>query len=335
MKPLSRKINLLLILVLSISLFVFAGGITIYLKISKSAQIHQKMQSSLAEYTSTLEKGIDEYMDGFCVFFKHLPAVDPSSYNRYLKGSVGINDYVTTLSEADGNGIILYSSEDSFMGTPVHESGWAGDMYFRSGQLEGSERLFEVGVSREDYDKEFQEYEKEASLNWNVGNDGFILICDESGNITAGNRDHYKGVTLSAEDTVKVTGMADTEEMGVITVSDRMCLMCSANGRGQYILSLYPADALKSDIYGTINMMVLSALLLMIIIYFFLKYLLRKTVVDEMGEINASLKKITEGDLEVRTNVRSSLEMSELSDGINITVDKLGRKLIKKYPLTV
>ncbi len=64
-------------------------------------------------------------------------------------------------------------------------------------------------------------------------------------------------------------------------------------------------------------------LLIFILIFGVIYVFIKKVVVVNVHKINASLDKITGGNLNVRVNVRSNKEFSDLSDDINQTVDTL------------
>ena len=67
----------------------------------------------------------------------------------------------------------------------------------------------------------------------------------------------------------------------------------------------------------------LADILLFAIIYVLTAYLVEKIVVSNISMINASLDKITNGNLDEVVDVRSSAEFASLSDDINETVDTL------------
>jgi len=64
-------------------------------------------------------------------------------------------------------------------------------------------------------------------------------------------------------------------------------------------------------------------LLIFIIIFEVIYIFIKKVVVVNVHKINASLDRITDGNLNVKVNVRSNKEFSDLSDDINQTVDTL------------
>ena len=67
----------------------------------------------------------------------------------------------------------------------------------------------------------------------------------------------------------------------------------------------------------------LSNILLFTVVFFLVSFIVKYIVVDKIDDINYSLNKITEGNLDEVVNVRSSIEFNSLSDDINDTVTAL------------
>ena len=67
----------------------------------------------------------------------------------------------------------------------------------------------------------------------------------------------------------------------------------------------------------------LSALVLLSAVYVLAAVLLKRVVTDKMEDVNGRLEEITDGKLDTKVVVRSSVEFAKLSDGINTTVDAM------------
>ena len=82
-----------------------------------------------------------------------------------------------------------------------------------------------------------------------------------------------------------------------------------------------------AEIYASRNAQIyetaLADILLFAVVYTLISQLVQLIVVNNLGMVNASLAKITGGDLNEVVNVRSSSEFASLSDDINQTVDTL------------
>ena len=81
------------------------------------------------------------------------------------------------------------------------------------------------------------------------------------------------------------------------------------------------------EVYDTRNIQayetMLADILFFTVIYVLIALLVQSMVVDNLLSVNRSLNRITDGDLNERVDVYSSLEFASLSDDINQTVDAL------------
>ncbi|MBQ7505873.1 MAG: SpoIIE family protein phosphatase [Lachnospiraceae bacterium] len=66
------------------------------------------------------------------------------------------------------------------------------------------------------------------------------------------------------------------------------------------------------------------------VLYFIIRHLVRRGIIDRLKAANASMNKITEGDLSERVNVRDFAEFEELSEDVNKMVDKLKALIAKE-----
>jgi serine phosphatase RsbU (regulator of sigma subunit) len=64
-------------------------------------------------------------------------------------------------------------------------------------------------------------------------------------------------------------------------------------------------------------------ILIYAVLFVFIYLIIKKVVVNKIQDVNASLAKITSGNLNETINVRSNVEFASLSDDINSTVDTL------------
>ncbi|MBQ9874745.1 MAG: SpoIIE family protein phosphatase [Thermoguttaceae bacterium] len=89
-----------------------------------------------------------------------------------------------------------------------------------------------------------------------------------------------------------------------------------------YLFGLNLSRSFKQTVLAVLGIGSLLFLLL-ISVFFGVSYLLNRFIVESVYKLNRSLDKIARGDLEEKVDVRSSLEFSELSDGVNATVSAL------------
>lgn len=92
---------------------------------------------------------------------------------------------------------------------------------------------------------------------------------------------------------------------------------------GSQLVAIYPVSEANAtrDIFIYVNtfMEVLAFAVIFLLVYL----LIKRFIVEKMHKINDGLEAITSGDLSVRIDVQSNKEFSELSAGINHTVDAL------------
>ena len=92
---------------------------------------------------------------------------------------------------------------------------------------------------------------------------------------------------------------------------------------GMLLLTLMP----KEDVFEDLELHVIETtyadVLLISVVYVLISFLVQQLVVNNLNLVNASLSKITHGDLNEVVSVRNTSEFASLSDDINKTVDVL------------
>lgn len=89
------------------------------------------------------------------------------------------------------------------------------------------------------------------------------------------------------------------------------------------IIGILPASEMYTSRNAMAIFLVLCNLVLFAVVFWLVSLLVQKVVINGIVEVNASLKKITEGDLEEVVNVGGNAEFRSLSAGINATVGAL------------
>ncbi len=184
--------------------------------------------------------------------------------------------------------------------------------------------FLQVGYNTEQFQEDLAYQVYNATKNRHIGEEGFVLIADV-------------GWTLVSDphgnngDNLSVTGLwIDPDEMPedqrfYAEVYGEECDCMYETTEGYYIISVYPKrEAVFSrnlSIALTVEIEVIIFAILFVLIYF----LVRRLVVQNIHGINASLAKITEGDLDVVLEDLPVEEFSALSGDINTTVSVLKR----------
>ena len=97
----------------------------------------------------------------------------------------------------------------------------------------------------------------------------------------------------------------------------------------EYIVAIYPAaEAWEPWIMALLFLLVIYTLIFGLL-FFLIRHLIKTHVTEGIYSLNASLSRITGGDLETGADFRETIELDSLSDGINYTVDRL-KELIRE-----
>ncbi len=183
----------------------------------------------------------------------------------------------------------------------------------------------QVGYGADRFQRDIDEFIIGITRNRHVGESGCIIIADEKWNIVS-DRNGNEGKNLD------VTGIWIDEEtmpqneVFVENVYGHSSYCMYKTTEGYRIVAVMPRSeaALSRNVSVSITtamqILVFSALFIMIFI------LVKRLVVKNIYEINDSLSKISDGNLDTVVNVRSHIEFEDLSNDINSTVDTL-----KKY----
>ncbi|MBQ0037584.1 MAG: SpoIIE family protein phosphatase [Clostridiales bacterium] len=180
----------------------------------------------------------------------------------------------------------------------------------------------QVAYDAEDFQKDIAQQVVASVRNRHVGENGYLIVCDENFNIVSDRYDRTGwGLTTTGIHTEDTN--APRKSVFEATIYDESVYCMYDTTEGYYIISALPvAEAQLSrnmSVYITIFMEVMVFTALFILIYF----LIKRLVVDNIRRVNASLSEITSGNLNVTVDVRSSEEFASLSDDINTTVSAL------------
>ena len=253
-------------------------------------------------------------------------------------GVAGINIF-------NKDGIIINSSYPDFIGFDMHSGSQSEEfMCLFEGKTEyiqeyqqlsydsGMTRKYagallpdgtaiQVGYSYEQYKSEIDDAVFNATKNRHIGNNGFILICDENRLVVADGYAH-NGMSLAEigidiDDTMTENTQYEADIDGV------RCLYSFLFTEGYCIIGVIPeaeAHYMRNvSIYVSVLVEIIIFAALFVLVYF----LIKKVIINNLREINNSLAQITNGNLNVTVNVRTNAEFSSLSDDINSTVSTL------------
>ena len=184
--------------------------------------------------------------------------------------------------------------------------------------------FIQVGYDNNQFYEDIDKYVKEVSSNRHVGNSGFVAICDEKFNLVTDQSE------FAGEDLDKIGIIFDRKKVAEGEIFESLVYgkeyLCAYRFvEGYYIVGAMPKNEAmfmkEVSVYVNTFMEILIFAALFVLIYF----LIKKIIIDNLRKINKGLAEITNGNLNVKVDVRSNEEFASLSDDINQTVGTLKR----------
>lgn len=294
-----------------------------------------------ADITNASDKNLLRLTDQIAQQLNRVDVASSDDLNRVWQ------DYpnVAEINVVNSKGIILYSTNDRFVGYDMNSGEQSRSFLVL---LSGTESLvqsyqpisYDESISRKYAGKQLKSggfvqvgYDAEAfqadlaesiagiTQNRHIGKNGCIIIVDKSLQIVSDNN----GYTGDIFDLTNIPKDIDERQRFTMSVFGVSSYCMYEMNEGYYVLAVLPvAEATFSrniSVYIMLFMEVLVFVCLFILIYFLIKQL----VVDNIRKVNDSLSRITSGDLNVKVDVRDNQEFASLSDDINSTVVTLKR----------
>ena len=244
-------------------------------------------------------------------------------------GNVG---YDMNLSEQSKEFVDVLKTQDHFVQkySPRGIDGAEWRKYAAINLTDGG--FIQVGYDAEQFHAVLDEFVVDVTKNRHVGTSGFVAVLDETLSLVIDN--DYAGVSVST------IGIQPPEEMRQGKTATALYYADVVDGKtdtsesymyvfkfveGYCIIAAMPeAEAVfmrDASLYTSIFMQVIIFATLFVFIYI----LIKRVIINNLQKINDTLGRITQGDLNVTVDVRSSREFSSLSDDINSTVSTLKR----------
>ncbi|MFI3300682.1 MAG: SpoIIE family protein phosphatase [Candidatus Gastranaerophilales bacterium] len=155
---------------------------------------------------------------------------------------------------------------------------------------------------------------------YTLGKNGNIIIIKD-GEILSSS---YAGYKLTKDDVNKLIEISNEVDGGFSIEINKLNHIGVADSWNNYkIVGLLP----KSEIYVSNNSMagylIMLSISLILMIFIIIYFLLKDIIISKIYNLNDSLQKIIDGDLNEKIEVRNVKEFQMLSSGINKTVDAL------------
>ncbi|MGN0597541.1 MAG: SpoIIE family protein phosphatase [Ruminiclostridium sp.] len=206
--------------------------------------------------------------------------------------------------------------------------------------------FFVAAITQEYYDEIIAVQGQFIASNRHIGHNGFNIIVDSQKRIISTPNDelflqeipHFelndefnnenstliKRITYPGDQS---NGSADTVKnyingMDLFWDTEYYYSITSDNGV-YFTYSLYPVSEARDSLYTTMMFTLIIEIVVFSVLFFTMHLLIKRTVVRKLDSVNHSLGEITQGNLDVKVEVRDSFEFDMLSTDINATVDRL------------
>lgn len=183
----------------------------------------------------------------------------------------------------------------------------------------------QVGYNSSRFQKDIADHVKLAARNRHIGTDGFVMICDEQFNVVSSPYEEHIGTPLQFETDNTLEEMLELEgqrfEAKGRMEYDAYCMFIRAEG--YFIIASIPIEEAMFSRNIAVYVLAFMEILVFASLFICVYFLIKNLVVDNIHKVNASLAKITDGDLNITVNVRGNEEFASLSDDINSTVKTL------------
>ncbi len=191
-----------------------------------------------------------------------------------------------------------------------------------AGIMYEEDKVVVISFSKQRYDTDLDHAMELAIKNHRVGEWGSLMVVNEDGTIVS---DKYGLDGRNVEDLGLKTVEPDLQNYGryEIDIEGEPYYYTLINVDNYKIYAFYQkaeADFGKnqSTLMNTFMQTMVFGLLFVCIYY-----ITKRLIVNNIDKVNASLDRITEGDLETVVDVKNNMEFISLSAGINSTVDSL------------
>ena len=195
--------------------------------------------------------------------------------------------------------------------------------------------FIQVGYDAEQFHNMINDLVFDVTKNRHVGTGGFVAVLDENlALVVDDDESMYSGADVSIIgidppqemlNRDRATSLYEAEIVDANTGLSAKHLYVFKFVEGYCIIAAMPESEATfmrdASIYTSIFMQVIIFATLFVFIYI----LIKRVIINNLQKINDTLGRITQGDLNLTVDVRSSQEFSSLSDDINSTVSTLKR----------
>lgn len=357
MKSNKKKISLIITiwLIVIIMAACAVSAVLTYFTLSKRAekQTMTLVQQNVEDVSNDIDELVDDailsYGDQFIEseYIDSAKIEDPDALSKELHDNYTDNGIEINVVNSDG--IIVVSSVPEYIGYDMHAGKQASEflvlldgsteeyvqdmkgisydesilMKYAGKRFPDGSGFIEVGLTMEVYYDTISRQGKYATTNRRIGENGYLLICNDDMTILNSYHNNYTGQSLAdagiAIDTDKEY-LFENQRCDVFGVPSYININ---QIRGIYVIGVYSVSEAITSVNTIMGASILLEVIVFTILLAALIFLLRKLFVNNMVKVNNALAQITEGNLDEKIDVRDTYEFDVLSTDINATVDKL------------
>jgi len=183
--------------------------------------------------------------------------------------------------------------------------------------------FLQIGYDAEHFQNNVYDKIKGITKHRHIGKTGYIILVDRNNRIVSDPNNLTNKLFMSSEYYSDSISEHDENEIFEAEAAGKKYMVTYRKTEGYTAYGYLPKEEVYYDrnalqyINSYMEVLVFAALFALIYL------LIKKHIVTSVQSVNNSLKEITSGNLDVLVDVRSSDEFSNLSDGINTTVNSL------------
>lgn len=181
--------------------------------------------------------------------------------------------------------------------------------------------FIQVGYDADQFQADLSEQITTAVKNRHIGQNGGIIVCDDSLTVIADNGNHTGESVVAKSQKQNInpkTGERFTADIGG---TESYCMYDMTEGF--YLIATIPVEEAMFSRNIAICILMFMEVIVFAALFAHIYFLIKRLIVDNIHKINGSLSQITDGNLNIHVNVRENEEFASLSDDINATVDTL------------
>lgn len=169
-----------------------------------------------------------------------------------------------------------------------------------------------------------------SAVNRHIGESGFVVMADDEDELLYHLGDNTVMEDAYATAQKQLFDTVSSSEPGTLLQVEFMgdsCYVMGGEAAGYRIVAVYPEEEANQARDTSVLIGSFAAIIIFAMLFTAIYVLIKADVVDGVRRVNERLLQITDGNLDVVVDERSSLEFAQLSDGINQTVDALKRHI--------